>query len=115
MALFLVTSVCDEGGPLLGFEWWGGESRLAVAKDMFADPVKWKVALRPTELWWDLTYYPYKYGQSQDFGRSSDWVRPAGFWLRTCLPRCDPYDNCVGGVGMYQQPAPGRCRIAVVG
>ncbi len=63
MGLFLVTSVCDEGVSATRFRVVEAESRLAVAKDMLADPVKWEWALRPTELWWDLTYYPYKYGQ----------------------------------------------------
>ena len=63
MALFLVTSVCDEGVSATRFRVVEVESRLAVANDMLADPVKWEWALRPTELWWDLTYYPYKYGQ----------------------------------------------------
>jgi hypothetical protein len=60
MALFLITSVCDEGMSATRFRVVEAESRLAVATDMLADPVKWEWALRPTELWWDLTYYPYK-------------------------------------------------------
>jgi len=39
--------------PLLGFEWPKAEPRLAVAKDMLANPVKWDRAMRPTELWWN--------------------------------------------------------------
>lgn len=63
MALFLVTSVCDEGVSTTRFRVVEAESRLAIAKDMLADPLKWEWALRPTELWWDLTYYQYKYGE----------------------------------------------------
>jgi hypothetical protein len=54
MALFLVTSVCDEGVSATRFRVVEAESRLAVAKDMLAAPVKWEWALRPTELWWGL-------------------------------------------------------------
>ena len=63
MAMFLITSVCDEGVSATRFRVMEAESRLAIATDMLAGPEKWEWALRPTELWWDLTYYPYKYGQ----------------------------------------------------
>lgn len=88
MALFLVTSVCDEGVCATRFRVVEAESRLAVAKDMLADPVKWEWALRPTELWWDLTYYTYKYGQ------------PRGWTPAELLARIDR--TWVDGDSLYQ-------------
>lgn len=88
MALFLVTSVCDEGVSATRFRVVEADSRLAVARDMLADPVKWEWALRPTELWWDLTYYPYKYEQ------------PRGWTPTDLLGRIDR--TCVDGDSSYQ-------------
>jgi hypothetical protein len=81
MALFLVTSVCDEGVSATRFRVVEAESRLAVAKDMLADPVKWEWALRPTELWWDLTYYPYKYGQPRGWTPADLLARIDRTWV----------------------------------
>lgn len=81
MALFLVTSVCDEGVSPTRFRVVTGESRLAVAEDMLADPLKWEWALRPTELWWDLTYYPYKYGQPRGWTAADLLARIDRTWV----------------------------------
>ena len=81
MALFLVTSVCDEGVSATRFRVVEAESRLAVANDMLADPVKWEWALRPTELWWDLTYYPYKYGQPRGWTPANLLARIDRTWV----------------------------------
>ena len=45
MALFLVTSVCDEGVSARRFRVVEAESRLAITNDMLADPVKWEWAV----------------------------------------------------------------------
>ena len=50
MPLFLITSVC-------------AESRLSIARHILDRPHDWEQFLRRTKLWWDLTYYPYKYGE----------------------------------------------------
>ncbi len=81
MSLFLVTSVCDEGISPTRFRVAEAESRLEVAKDMLADPVKWEWALRQTELWWDLTYYPYKYGQPRDWTPAELLARIDRTWV----------------------------------
>ena len=74
MALFLVTSVCDEGVSATRFRVVEAESRLAVANDMLADPVKWEWALRPTELWWDSDVLPVQVRAAAGL----DTGRPAG-------------------------------------
>jgi hypothetical protein len=81
MALFLVTSVCDEGGSATRLQVVEAESRLAVARDMLTDPVKWEWALSPTELWWDLTYYAYKYGQPRDWTPADLLARIDQTWV----------------------------------
>ena len=81
MALFLVTSVCDEGVSATRFRVVKAESRLTVAQDMLAAPAKWEWALRPTELWWDLTYYPYKYGQPRGWTAADLLARIDRTWV----------------------------------
>jgi hypothetical protein len=63
MPLFLVTSVCDEGIGPNNFKVVEAESRLAVAQHILDHPWAWERMLRPTKLWWELTYFEYKYGQ----------------------------------------------------
>jgi hypothetical protein len=63
MPLFLVTSVCDEGVYESNFRLVEAPSREAVAQHMLDHVHHWERFLRPTKLWWDLTYYEYKYGQ----------------------------------------------------
>jgi hypothetical protein len=62
MPLFLVTSVCDEGISPSNFRVVEAASRLAVAQHMLDRVFEWEPFLRPTTLWWELTYYPHKYG-----------------------------------------------------
>jgi hypothetical protein len=61
MSLFLVTSVCDEGVYPNSFRVVEAESREAVAADMLSHPHKWEHLLRNSAVWWDLTYFEYKY------------------------------------------------------
>ena len=65
MSLFLITSVCDEGVSASRFKIVEAESRSAIAQHILDRPWDWEPFLRRTTLWWDLTYYPYKYGQSR--------------------------------------------------
>jgi hypothetical protein len=88
MPLFLVTSVCDEGMSPSRFRVMEAESRLVIAGDMLADPATWDWALRETELWWDLTSYPAKYG------------RPRGWTTEELLERIDR--TWVDGDSRYQ-------------
>ena len=43
--------------------------------------MKWEWALRPTELWWDLTYYPYKYGQPRGWTAADLLARIDRTWV----------------------------------
>jgi hypothetical protein len=61
--LFLITSVCDEGVSASSFKVVEAESRLSIAQHILDHPHDWERMLRHTKLWWDLTYYPYKYGE----------------------------------------------------
>lgn len=63
MTMFLVTCVCDEGVGENSFLVVEADSRLAIAGDMLSDPYRWRRFLERTTLWWDLTYYEYKYGE----------------------------------------------------
>jgi hypothetical protein len=63
MPLFLITSVCDEGISATSFKVVEAESRLSIARHILDRPYDWEQLLRRTRLWWDLTYYPYKYGE----------------------------------------------------
>lgn len=63
MPLFLITSVCDEGVSATSFKVVEAESRLSIARHILNRPHDWEPFLRRTKLWWDLTYYPYKYGE----------------------------------------------------
>ncbi|MEQ9000686.1 MAG: hypothetical protein RID53_29820 [Coleofasciculus sp. B1-GNL1-01] len=63
MALFLITSVCDEGVYESNFKVVEAESKEAIAQDMLDNPYRWEQFLRSTTVWWDLTYYEYKYGE----------------------------------------------------
>jgi hypothetical protein len=63
MPLFLITSVCDEGVSESGFKLVEADSRSAIAQDILERPHDWEPFLRNTKLWWELTYYEYKYGQ----------------------------------------------------
>ena len=63
MPLFLITSVCDEGVSATSFKVVEAESRLVIAQHILDHPHDWKRFLSRTKLWWDLTYYPYKYGE----------------------------------------------------
>jgi hypothetical protein len=63
MPLFLITSVCDEGVSEPNFIVVEAESRLAIAQDILDRPYNWQRLLRNTKLWWELTYYEYKYGR----------------------------------------------------
>jgi len=63
MALFLITSVCDEGVYENDFKVVEAESRTDLAQDMLDNPYAWEHFLRSTAVWWDLTYYEYKYGE----------------------------------------------------
>ncbi len=63
MPLFLITSVCDEGVSETSFKVVEAESRLSIAQNILDQPHAWERFLRHTKLWWDLTYYPYKYGE----------------------------------------------------
>jgi hypothetical protein len=63
MPLFLITSVCDEGVEESNFKVVEAESQEAVARDMLDNPYRWENFLRSSNLWWDLTYYEYKYGE----------------------------------------------------
>ena len=57
-----------------------------------ADARAWEWALRPTELWWDLTYYPYKLPAAAGLDGSGPVGadRPdVGRW-RQPLPSADP-------------------------
>lgn len=63
MPLFLITSVCDEGVEQSNFKVVEAESKEAVAQDMLDNPYRWENFLRSSNLWWDLTYYEYKYGE----------------------------------------------------
>ena len=81
MALFLVTSVCDEGVSATRFRVVKAESRLAVAQDILADPMKWEWALRSTELWWDLTCHPHKYGPPRGWTAADLLARIERTWV----------------------------------
>jgi hypothetical protein len=63
MPLFLITSVCDEGVSPSNFRVVEAPSRLAIAQHILDHVYEWERLLRPTRLWWELTYYPYKYGE----------------------------------------------------
>jgi hypothetical protein len=63
MPLFLITSVCDEGVSESGFKLVEADSPIAIAQDILERPHDWEPFLRRTKLWWELTYYEYKYGQ----------------------------------------------------
>jgi hypothetical protein len=63
MPLFLITSVCDEGVSPSTFRVVEAPSRLAIAQHMLDHVYEWERLLRPTKLWWELTCYPYKYGE----------------------------------------------------
>lgn len=63
MVLFLITSVCDEGVYESNFKVVEAASREAIAQDMLDNPYRWEQFLSRTSLWWDLTYYEYKYGE----------------------------------------------------
>jgi hypothetical protein len=63
MPLFLITSVCDEGVSAKSFKVVEAESRLSIAQHILDHPHDWERMLRHTKLCWDLTYYPYKYGE----------------------------------------------------
>jgi hypothetical protein len=63
MPLFLITSVCDEGVSATSFKVVEAESRSSIAQHILDRPYDWERFLRHTKLWWDLTYYPYKYGE----------------------------------------------------
>jgi hypothetical protein len=65
MPLFLITSVCDEGVSATSFKVVEAESRLSIAQHILDHPHDWERMLRHTKLWWDLTSYPYKYGESR--------------------------------------------------
>lgn len=65
MPLFLITSVCDEGVSATSFKVVEAESRLVIAQHILDHPHDWKWFLSRTKLWWDLTYYPYKYGEQR--------------------------------------------------
>src|SRR5579871_93012 len=61
--LFLITAVCDEGVSATSFKVAEAESPLAIAQHILDHPYAWERLLRHTTLWWELTYYPYKYGE----------------------------------------------------
>ena len=61
MQLFLITSVCDEGVSEASFMVAEAESRIAIAQAILDNPSKWTTFLKRTTLWWELTYYEYKY------------------------------------------------------
>jgi hypothetical protein len=63
MPLFLITSVCDEGVYESSFKLVEADSRIAVAQYILKHPWNWESFLRRTKLWYDLTYYEYKYGE----------------------------------------------------
>ncbi len=63
MPLFLITSVCDEGVYESSFKVVEADSRIAIAENILQHPWDWKPFLERTKLWYDLTYYEYKYGQ----------------------------------------------------
>src|SRR5205809_8098151 len=63
MPLFLITSVCDEGVYESSFKVVEAPSATEIAKNMLQNPYAWERFLRNTNLWWDLTYYEYKYGE----------------------------------------------------
>jgi hypothetical protein len=63
MPLFLITSVCDEGVSESSFKLVEADSRIVIAQDILNRPHDWAPFLRRTKLWWELTYYEYKYGQ----------------------------------------------------
>jgi hypothetical protein len=103
MPLFLITSVCDEGISATSFKVVEAESRLAIAQHILDRPWDWEPFLRRTALWWDLTYYPYKYGQ------------PRGWTAADLLTRIDA--THVDGDSEYQfriheitaiEPIPGK-------
>jgi hypothetical protein len=61
MPLFLVTSVLDEGVYENSFRVIEAKSEIAIAQHILDNPYHWEDMLRNTTLWWDLTYYEYKY------------------------------------------------------
>ncbi|HZP81032.1 MAG TPA: hypothetical protein VFB21_05310 [Chthonomonadaceae bacterium] len=63
MALFLITSVCQDGVDESSFRVVEAESPLAITQAMLDDPYAWESLLRNTELWWDLTRYEYTYNE----------------------------------------------------
>ena len=63
MPRYLITCVCDEGLSETSFVVVEAESRLAIAQQMLDKPYEWRRFLERTPLWWELTYYEYKYGR----------------------------------------------------
>src|SRR4051812_37304276 len=63
MALFLITSVCDEGVYEGSFKVVEASSMTEIAKAILKKPYAWERFLRSSSLWWDLTRYEYKYGE----------------------------------------------------
>lgn len=88
MPLFLITSVCDEGVDERSFKVVEAESREDVARTILENPWAWDNFLRSTTLWWDLTYYEYKYNQ------------PLGWTAKELLERIDR--TYVDGDSYYQ-------------
>ena len=67
MPLFLITSVCNQGVSDSSFRVVEAASPLDIAQAMLDEPYAWKSLLGNTELWWDLTYYEYKYSEPLDW------------------------------------------------
>jgi|GEM_PF-693929 len=67
MPLFLITSVDDEGVYQGRFRVVKAESAETIAQAVLDNPWHWDDFFRNTELWWNLTYYEYKYGVPLDW------------------------------------------------
>ena len=55
--------------------------RLGGPDGVGVEAAKWEWALRRTELWWDLTYYPYKYGQPRGWTSADLLARIDRTWV----------------------------------
>ncbi|MCI0407661.1 MAG: hypothetical protein L0191_03690, partial [Acidobacteria bacterium] len=77
-----------EGVSATSFKVVEAESRVAIAQHILNHLHEWERFLRPTSLWWDLSYYPYKYS------------RPRGWTAEDLLARLDA--THVDGDSSYQ-------------
>lgn len=81
MPLFLITSVCKDGVDAESFRVVEAESELIIAQQILEEPYLWDALFRNTELWWDLTYYEYKYNEPLDWSPEELLAKIEATWM----------------------------------